>query len=314
MRKTTVNRRFALTLAAGTLAAGIGVVHATSAMAADNNLTAWNFFRGKGFTAAQTAGLIGNFIVESGADPINPAAKQYGGGPGRGIAQWEGSRLTALYNYATQRGLPWYNLQLQLDFVWKELMGPESYAYSKIKATTTVSGAAVAVRQYYERPSVHNDTARINAANSVYSRYSGSTPPPSTETSFPTLKQGSTGSAVTTLQYLLRSKGYTITVDGSFGSATHNVVVAFQRSRGLVADGVAGPITWNALVPTLKQGSTGSAVTALQVELKAHGKYTGAIDGSFGPATYSAVVSYQKSVGLVADGVAGPKTWGSLVD
>lgn len=317
MRKSKVSRLIAGIVSALVLVAGLNLSNPVHAQAVDNNSIAWGFFTSKGFTKAQTAGLIGNFVVESGRDPINPAAVQYGGGPGRGLAQWEGSRRTALYNYANSRGLPWSNLQLQLDFIWKELRGTESYAYSKIKATTSISGAAVAVRQYYERPSVHADQARINAANSIYSRYSGGTTPPptSTETSFPTLKAGTTNkAATTTLQYLLRSKGYTITVDGSFGSGTTSTVKKFQSARGLVADGVVGAKTWTALVPSLKQGNTGSAVTALQVELKAHGKYTGVIDGSFGPATHTAVINYQKSVGLVADGVAGAKTWGSLVD
>lgn len=312
----TMPRIIAAIVSALLLVAGLNLSNPVQAQAADNNLTAWNFFRNKGFTAAQTAGLIGNFVVESGSDPINPAAVQYGGGPGRGLAQWEGTRRTDLYNFAAAQGKTWSNLQLQLDFIWHELTGKERSAYTRIKATTTVSGAAVTVRQYYERPSVHADQARINAANSIYGRYSGTTPPPAgTETSFPTLKAGTTNtSATTTLQYLLRSKGYTITVDGAFGAGTTSTVKKFQSASGLVADGVAGPATWNALVPALKEGNTGAAVTALQVELKAHGKYTGLIDGSFGPATRTAVINYQKSVGLVADGVAGPKTWGSLVD
>ena len=313
MRKSTMSRLLAVILSAFTLVAALNLSAASPAHAANNNDVAWTFFRNKGFTAAQTAGLIGNFIVESGSDPINPAAVQYGGGPGRGIAQWEGARRDALYAYANSRGLPWYNLQLQLDFVWKEFMGTENYAYQKLKATTTVDGAAVAVRQYYERPSVHNDSARISWARTIYSRYTGGTTTPG-ETSFPTKRYGDTGSAVTTLQYLLRSKGYTITVDGSFGSQTQTAVRSFQSSRGLYVDGVVGTQTWTALVPTLREGNTGSAVTGLQVELKAHGFYSGAIDGSFGSMTKSAVMNYQKSQGLTVDGIVGTQTWGSLID
>ena len=156
-----------------------------------------------------------------------------------------------------------------------------------------------------------------SSINTYYSKLTGTTAPapaPTPETSFPTKDYGDSGSAVTTLQYLLRSKGYTITVDGNFGTQTKSVVIAFQKSRGLYADGIVGDKTWAALVPTLKEGNTGSAVTALQVELKAHGYYSGTIDGSFGPMTKSAVINYQKAVGLYADGIAGPKTWGSLVD
>ncbi|SKF62560.1 Bacteriophage protein [Mycobacteroides abscessus subsp. abscessus] len=105
------------------------------------------------------------------------------------------------------------------------------------------------MRQYYERPSVHADDARKRAAWSVYNRYSGTTPAPAPETSFPTLKAGTTNrSATTTLQYLLRSKGYSITVDGAFGTGTTSTVKKFQSARGLVADGVAGPKTWGSLV------------------------------------------------------------------
>ncbi|MGA4669235.1 phage tail tip lysozyme [Propionibacteriaceae bacterium Y1923] len=316
MRKSMVSRLIAGIVSAFVLVAGLHLSNPVQAQAADNNKVAWDFFINKGFTKAQTAGLIGNFVVESGRDPINPAAVQYGGGPGRGLAQWEGSRRTDLYNYANSKGKAWSDLQLQLDFIWHELTGKEKNAYNQIKATTTISTAAVAVRKYYERPSVHADQARINAANSIHSRYSGGTvTPPSTETSFPSLKQGTTNkAATTTLQYLLRSKGYTITVDGLFGAGTTSTVKQFQSSRGLVADGVAGEKTFTALVPTLKEGDSGTAVTALQVELKAHGTYSGAIDGKFGPQTRTAVINYQKSVGLAADGVVGLKTWGSLID
>lgn len=301
---------FTLTAALG-LSAGLGVVAATPASAANNNETAWNFFRGKGLSAAQTAGLIGNFIVESGADPINPAAVQYGGGPGRGIAQWEGSRRTNLYNYAASRGLAWSNLGLQLDFVWREFTSTESYALSKLKATSTPATAAVAVRQYYERPSAHADQARINAAQLVYSRYAGG-PAPS-ESSFPTLSRGSLGSAVTTLQYLLRSRGYSLAVDGDFGPGTEGAVTAFQRAQGLVVDGIVGPRTWLAVVVLLRQGANGDAVRALQVELRAAG-FSLVVDGDFGSATNSAVRTYQSRNGLVVDGAVGPITWGSLID
>lgn len=147
-----------------------------------------------------------------------------------------------------------------------------------------------------------------------YNKLKGTTPAPAPETSFPTKDYGDTGSAVTTLQYLLRGKGYSLTIDGSFGAQTKSAVIAFQKSRGLYTDGIVGEKTWTALVPTLKEGSSGYSVRGLQVELKAHGKYTGTIDGNFGPLTKSAVISYQKSVGLYADGIVGAKTWGSLVD
>ena len=54
----------------------------------------------------------------------------------------------------------------------------------------------------------------------------------------------------------LGSKGVTVEIvqgrlglvtDGKFGPRTDDAVRAFQRSRGLVADGIVGPVTWAAL-------------------------------------------------------------------
>ena len=140
------------------------------------------------------------------------------------------------------------------------------------------------------------------------------TPTPPGETNFVTLKQGSTNKgAVTTLQLNLRARGYKIAADGIFGTGTKNAVINFQRSKGLVADGIAGAKTWAALVPTLKEGARGDAVKALQLELRASGHNITA-DGIFGASTKAAVIRHQKAERLVADGISGPKTWGSLVD
>lgn len=63
----------------------------------------------------------------------------------------------------------------------------------------------------------------------------------------PTLRFGDTGRSVRVLQKLLRSNGYGVNVDGSFGALTESAVKAFQAQRGLTADGIVGPVTWNAL-------------------------------------------------------------------
>lgn len=58
----------------------------------------------------------------------------------------------------------------------------------------------------------------------------------------PTLKVGSKGADVKTLQ-----KKLGITVDGDFGPKTKAAVVAFQKKHSLIADGVVGSQTWAAL-------------------------------------------------------------------
>jgi hypothetical protein len=62
----------------------------------------------------------------------------------------------------------------------------------------------------------------------------------------------------------------------------------------------------------LKPGDKGAAVKLLQRALKKAGYSPGAIDGSYGPSTESAVKGFQQAHGLVADGIAGTKTLAAL--
>jgi putative chitinase len=65
-------------------------------------------------------------------------------------------------------------------------------------------------------------------------------------------------------------------------------------------------------MPTLKQGSSGPDVTNLQQKLKDLGFDPNGVDGRFGPGTRNAVISFQQSKGLQADGIAGPATLAAL--
>jgi predicted chitinase len=63
---------------------------------------------------------------------------------------------------------------------------------------------------------------------------------------------------------------------------------------------------------TLKMGSKGTAVKNLQKKLKELGFNPGVIDGDFGPGVQAAVLAFQKSKGLLADGTVGPRTLAAL--
>ena len=63
---------------------------------------------------------------------------------------------------------------------------------------------------------------------------------------------------------------------------------------------------------SLKKGSSGADVKALQTKLKELGFLTGSLDGVFGANTEKAVKAFQKSAGLAADGIAGSKTLTAL--
>jgi peptidoglycan hydrolase-like protein with peptidoglycan-binding domain len=50
----------------------------------------------------------------------------------------------------------------------------------------------------------------------------------------------------------------------------------------------------------------------IQIALQNAGFYTGAIDGKIGPVSKKAIIEFQKSNDLVADGKVGPQTWEEL--
>lgn len=64
----------------------------------------------------------------------------------------------------------------------------------------------------------------------------------------PTLRKGDKGGQVQTMQGRLNAHGDNIEVDGDFGPKTATALRLFQQRSGLVADGVAGPMTWAALL------------------------------------------------------------------
>lgn len=67
-------------------------------------------------------------------------------------------------------------------------------------------------------------------------------------TIYPTIKIGSRGASVKTLQTLLNSNGANLTVDGIFGQLTKIAVLSFQGEKGLAKDGIVGKLTWAKLL------------------------------------------------------------------
>jgi peptidoglycan hydrolase-like protein with peptidoglycan-binding domain len=141
---------------------------------------------------------------------------------------------------------------------------------------------------------------------------------------WPLQKNGSTGAPVRSLQYLLRAHGSSINVDGIFGSQTQSAVEAFQRARHLTVDGVAGNQTWTAVIITVRRGSTGDAVRAVQDQaqfrnLSGDPSKGLAVDGIFGPKTEAFVRGFQQALhaddpSVAVDGIVGPVTWNALVN
>lgn len=126
---------------------------------------------------------------------------------------------------------------------------------------------------------------------------------------------------VRSLQFLLKAHGAGLKADGAFGHATKAAVVAFQRAHKLPATGVVRAATWRALLVTVKRGSKGPAVRAVQDQINfRNGKngHTLNVDGVYGRRTEQAVRAFQKAMsaeipGFRVDGIVGPQTWQALV-
>lgn len=80
--------------------------------------------------------------------------------------------------------------------------------------------------------------------------------------SYSQLSRGSKGSEVKTLQELLNQNGYSLDVDGSFGSKTQAAVKDYQKKNGLAVDGIVGTNTWGSLTSASTGGSGSSAGAA----------------------------------------------------
>lgn len=72
-------------------------------------------------------------------------------------------------------------------------------------------------------------------------------------------RNGDQGDEVAQIQKALAGLGYEVSIDGDFGPATKEAVIAFQKSKGLEVDGMVGDTTYRALVgrdmPEVSRGS-----------------------------------------------------------
>jgi peptidoglycan hydrolase-like protein with peptidoglycan-binding domain len=160
---------------------------------------------------------------------------------------------------------------------------------------------------------------------------------PLTEENVIVIRRGTRGVQVLNLQKRLTELGYyKAKMDSDYEAADIAAVKAFQKNNGMKADGIAGYETQKVLysshaVPgsaftpsptpaptptpdlsTLRQGSTGNEVKALQQRLYQLGYLSGQADGNFGSGTAMAVQAFQKANGLNQDGVAGQTTLSKL--
>lgn len=165
----------------------------------------WNFLIGKGLSKAGAAGLMGNLYAESALNPKNlqnsyekklgytddsyTAAVDNGSygnfvkdKAGYGLAQWTyWSRKQNMLEFARAAGKSIGDLEMQLDFLFKELTEGYKAVLSVLKTATTVKTASDSVLLNYERPADQSDavkTKRASYGQTYYNKYAGATSQP----------------------------------------------------------------------------------------------------------------------------------------
>lgn len=126
------------------------------------------YFEQKGYTPAQAAGIVGNFMGESG---LNPAASN---GSHSGIAQWDAARRNRILK-ATGIDVWHASYQQQLAAAYWELHHTKlgRGANAAVLGSKTAAGAAVQFRNRFERPGYvpGDEQRRIGYADELLSRY-----------------------------------------------------------------------------------------------------------------------------------------------
>jgi len=150
----------------------------------DNARVAFDYYVSQGLSPVQAAGIVGNLQGESGQG-LNPNAVNRGdgrdGSDSIGIGQWNSTRAQALRDFAAAKGVPWNDLNTQLEFLHQELKGPERAAYDRLIAAKTPEEAGQAMLAFerpkdWNKPGAHPERGQYAAK--VFASYGGGQPTP----------------------------------------------------------------------------------------------------------------------------------------
>lgn len=118
--------------------------------------------------------------------------------------------------------------------------------------------------------------------------------------------------------YLNERLKTSLAIDGSFGPLTKKVLIMYWQSvigNGLAIDGSFGPKSQElASRNNLKRGDKGEVVKIMQMGLICRGYSLSpyGADGSFGPDTERKIKRFQRTNGMIEDGICGRNTWTAL--
>lgn len=234
----------------------------------------WDYLYKKLNNIYGTAGLMGNLYAESALNPINlqntyekklnMSDKEYTkavdngtytnfirDSAGYGLAQWTyWSRKENLLKFAKSTGKSIGDLQMQLDFLWKELSTVYKTVVSGLKTAKSVKEASDVVITKFEKPknqSEENKKRRALIGQKFYDKYAVLYHKQKLKCSYiePTkvIQFNSKGNDVKWVQWYLVQLGFKISIDGDFGNITKKAVMEFQQKYNLNKDGIVGNIT-----------------------------------------------------------------------
>ena len=166
----------------------------------NNEEKIWKYLKAAGLNDCGIAGLMGNLYAESGLMPNNvqncyekklgvtdasyTAAVDSGAysnfakdAAGYGLAQWTyWSRKQGLLNFAKVQGKSIGDLEMQLDFLMKELREGYKAVLAILKTAASVRAASDAVLLNFERPADQSAAVQVKRAafgQKYYSKYAG---------------------------------------------------------------------------------------------------------------------------------------------
>ena len=124
-----------------------------------------------GLTKTAAIGVVANLKAESNLDP---GIKQRGGGPGRGLAQWEkGGRYDTdpinLNKFAAKKGTTWSDLDTQIDFILYEMEKHPEYRRVKeqLNNTDSIEQATLIFLKKYEKAGTPHTGKRLKYAKEL---------------------------------------------------------------------------------------------------------------------------------------------------
>lgn len=132
--------------------------------------TMFKYFKDKGLSDYAIAGIIGNFMAESGLNPqaVNEGERKANyKGFGRGLAQWSNERVDN-FRQLVGKEIEESTLLDQLDFVWFELQ-QRSNLLNQLQNATNATDAADLIYRGYENGSLDN-LATPEQMNNTYKK------------------------------------------------------------------------------------------------------------------------------------------------